>query len=144
MKKPKPVPAKTKPSPVAFGINGGEIPDASDIPCILGGTSKEVSVPRSVLRRVAFLQKKTEAEVIETMTLLHNVTVNIIDWPEKESFFLIAGENRCFPDDKSVPCCNCQAPLLMSGNAPANAVPICMRCVQYQAVLARMHGVTAH
>ena len=144
MKKAKPAPIKSKPSGVAFGLNGGEIPDASDIPCILGGTSKEVSVPRSVLRRVAFLQKRTEAQIIETMTLLHGVTVNIIDWPETEPFFLIAGSDRCFPDDKSVACCNCQKALLMSGNAPDNAVPICMRCVQFQAILANMHGVTQH
>lgn len=154
MKKTPPKPT-TMPVPTSLGLglsgvapdvrkDGIPAADAANIPSILGGESKMVFVPRPVLRRVAFLQKTTPDKVIETLKILHGVEVTICDWPTGEPFFLVAGVDRNFPEDKQAACCNCHTALLISGDAPENAVPICVRCVRYQAILASTHGVTFH
>ena len=122
----------------------GVMSELTDIPCVLGGSSKELFIPRPVLRRTSQLQKTTPAKLIETLKILHGVSVTICDWPTDKPFFLVAGTERHFPEDKKASCCNCQKELCISGDAPDTAVPICAQCVRFQAILASAHGVTHH
>ncbi len=147
MKKPKPVssaaPVAPRKKPGGFLLSE-EIPKLSEIPSVLGGTSNELMIPRPVLHRVALLNKQTPEQIVEGLQMERGLQVTICDWPEGAPFFLVAGKTRHFPEDIPATCCNCQTDLIMSGDAPPNAVPICIRCVQYQVLLATTHGVTYH
>lgn len=123
-------------------LGGGEEYDVEldKIPRLFGGDSNEVTVSRPVLERSARLAGMTPEAFLASVEEKHGVKTNVIEVPKDENFFLISTTERTFPDDKERPCCNCGKILLVSSDAPPNAISICQECVRLQAIFARSHS----